>query len=403
MKLRLKLTSKITLIFILFAVFLLVGLGLLAYNRGYEALYQATVAGLLSAANEKQAALNKEVEDLRLNIATHAASPRVRDAVTALLSTSPNSPSAREAYDRLVAELLPWTGPRRQYLVLFVVEAESGKVIAATDAQEEGTFKEDRPYFLNGLHGPYLQTPFYSLRLQGPEMIVSTPLRSADGKLLGVFVGRVNMNEMNAIINMRTGVHRTDEAFLVNTSNLFITQPHLAPDTTVLRRGVYSEAVKRCLAGESGILSGDDYRGVPVISAYRWLPKRQLGLIVKIDQEEAFEPMHKFRNILIIIGSLIFLVAVAVGISLARTITSPILALQAGVTRFGHGEWDVRLPETRNDELGVLAREFNEMATALSEKEAQLRQHGTQLENANKNLAEEIDARKLVMEELRNA
>jgi light-regulated signal transduction histidine kinase (bacteriophytochrome) len=123
-----------------------------------------------------------------------------------------------------------------------------------------------------------------------------------------------------------------------------------------------------------------------VIKAYRWLPERQLGLFIKIDQAEAFRPMRKFRNTLVLISGIIFLTASAVAIGLARTITRPVLILQNAMVRFGRGEHGVRLPEARGDELGVLAKEFNTMAAALSEKEAKIREHAAQLEAANKEL-----------------
>lgn len=74
------------------------------------------------------------------------------------------------------------------------------------------------------------------------------------------------------------------------------------------------------------------------------------------------------------------LVASAVAAGLARTITRPILALQAGVARFSQGDLGVRLPEHTADELGLLAREFNVMAATLADKELQLRDYASQLE-----------------------
>ena len=109
-----------------------------------------------------------------------------------------------------------------------MIETESGKIVAATDENDEGKFRETSPYYLNGVHGPYIQNPVYELSLQSPTMYISAPIRSAAGHVLGVLAGRLNLNEMNSIITRRTGIYRTDDAFLVNTSNLFVTQPRFA-------------------------------------------------------------------------------------------------------------------------------------------------------------------------------
>jgi PAS domain S-box-containing protein len=377
---KLNIMQKQTLAFVLFAFVVLVAVGTLAYNSGRDALYVSTVSDLLSLRNEKEAALDAWVTDAQLDTATLAASPRLRDAVAALVSAAPNSPSpalsgvegAQVAHDRVVAELLPWAGLGHNFLALSVLGAESGEVIAATDASEEGKLKEDCPYFFNGLYGPYVQNPYYAQEFQGPAMMASAPLRSADGRLLGVLVARLHLSEMNAIINRRTGQHQTDDAYLVNAASLFVTQPRLVADPAVLQRGVHTEYVKRCLAGESGTMLADDYRGVPMIAAYRWLPERQLCLVASIDQVEAFTPSRALGETFLLIGGLVLLLASALAFGLARSITRPILALQAGAARLGRGELDFRLPETSSDELGDLAREFNQMATAISEREAAL-------------------------------
>jgi signal transduction histidine kinase len=385
--LRLSITPKLTAIFVLFAAGLLSIVGAFSYNSGRHALAAATVAELLATTNEKQAALDTWVEGWRSDIAALARSPGLLDDLSALVAASSHgrpgsapTPAAQVAHNRLVQELQVRTGAAQNYLGLLVIEPVAGQVIAATDTREEGTFKEDRPFFINGKNGPYVQNPYYSVTLQNLAMTVSAPLKSADGRLLGVLAGQLDLAEMNAIISRRSGQHQTDDAFLVNTSSLFVTQPRFLTDDAALRQGIHTEAVKRCLAPDSGVIQADDYRGTPVIAAYRWLEQRRLCLIVKVDQAEALAPAQAFGMTLLLIGGLALLIASAVAIGLARTITRPILALQAGASRFGQGELSVRLPETSGDELGLLSREFNAMAAALAEKEAQLRAYAAQLE-----------------------
>jgi len=374
MRLRLSITVKLTLVFVMFAALLLVGVGSLAYNSGRAALEAATISDLLSVAIEKEAALNVWVENRQSDIIRLTHLPDLLEDVVAFVARPDQI-----THDRLVRTLQTWTGSRQQYLALLVIDAETGRVIAATDPDEEGKFKENRPYFIHGKNGPYVQNVYYSLVLQGPAMTAAAPLYSAEGRLVGVLAGRLNLMEMNQIINRRTGLHQTDDAFLVNTSNLFVTQPRAISDPAILRRGIHTEAVRRCLAHQSGVIPTENQHGTPEIVVYRWLSERQLCLIVKLDQAEALAPSYTFGRTILLIGSLTLLVASLLAIGLARTITQPVLALQAGAVRFGQGELDVRLPETSGDELGGLAREFNSMAAALSEKEAQLRRYTEKL------------------------
>ncbi len=55
-----------------------------------------------------------------------------------------------------------------------------------------------------------------------------------------------------------------------------------------------------------------------------------------------------------------------------RHVASPILELRDGAERFGRGELDYRLAETRRDEIGELASSFNEMAERISQTHGDL-------------------------------
>jgi class 3 adenylate cyclase len=70
----------------------------------------------------------------------------------------------------------------------------------------------------------------------------------------------------------------------------------------------------------------------------------------------------------VVFGSLL-LVAVALSIFFAGTITKPLNALVAGTRAVEKGDLDYSIPVTTRDELGELSQSFNEMVTDLKEKE----------------------------------
>jgi PAS domain S-box-containing protein len=373
-----KLTPKLALIFISFAILLVLGVGMLAYNSGRAALEAATFAELESTSVEKSAAIDNWVAEHKSDITALSHSPALLEALETFLGSSPTTNSERE---QLVRELSVRTGPDQPYLTLLILSPETGEILIATDPSEEGKFKEDRPYFIEGKSAPFVSTVYYSLVLQRPAITASAPLRREDGKLLGVLAGRLNLEELNTIIQRRSGLRQTDDAFLVNTSNLFVTQPYLLPDPAVLQRGIHTEAVRQCLATRSrGTLSTLDYRNVPAIITYRWLPAHEMCLIVKMNRAEALAPVHDFGRAILWIALATLIVASGLAFVLARSMIRPILAMQTTAQGYGRGELDVRLPDTRRDELGVLAHEVNQMAAALAQKEMELRSHAQTLE-----------------------
>ncbi len=105
---------------------------------------------------------------------------------------------------------------------------------------------------MKGKTGPYVQNLYYSISLQSIAMTASSPLKTRQGELVGVLAGRLDLGEMNEIINRRTGLHQTDDAYLVNSSSLFVTQPRFLKIPAVLHRTVHTSAVDQCLKQQSG-------------------------------------------------------------------------------------------------------------------------------------------------------
>jgi PAS domain S-box-containing protein len=374
-----RLTPRLTLTFVLYAAVLLAVVGLLAYDSGRASLRSATVSELLSTAIEKQGALNAWVEEKRQDIAILAADPAMAAITATLLPSRPGSPEWQAAHDQWLMQVQPPINGG-EFTDLMFIELQTGQVLASTDSADEGKFREDQPFFVNGKVGPYIQNLYYLVALQGPAMTAAAPVHAPGGKLLGVVAGRMDLAEMTAIISRRTGLHQTDDAYLVNTSSLFVTQPRFLSDPAVLQRGVHTEAVNRCLTEDSGVVDQRDYRGVPTIAVYRWLRERELCLVVKLDQQEAYAPARAFGRTVAAISVLALLGAALLAVVLAHSLTRPILALQAGAARFGAGERDLRLPSVGKDEIGDLSREFDRMAAALSQQEQALRDHTRSLD-----------------------
>jgi PAS domain S-box-containing protein len=373
-----KLTPKLALVFISFATVLLLGVGALVYSSGRTALEAATLAELQSTSLEKSAALDTWIAERKSDISALSHSPAILDELAIVFRSGEDTSSA---YDRLIQELSVRTGQGQPYLTFLILSPDTGEILIATNPREEGKFREDRDYFIQGKITPFVSKVYYSLELQGPAITASAPLRTEDGQLLGVLAGRLNLHELNTIIQRRSGLHQTDDAFLVNTSNFFVTQPHLLSDPAVLQRGIHTEAVRQCTTTRSnGTLSALDYRDVLSIITYRWLPEHEMCLIVKMDRDEALAPIDGFGRAIVWIALSAFIAASALAFVLSRGLIRPILVLQTTVQGFGRGHLDIRLPETRSDELGVLASEFNQMAAALAEKERELRIHAATLE-----------------------
>ena len=76
------------------------------------------------------------------------------------------------------------------------------------------------------------------------------------------------------------------------------------------------------------------------------------------------------NNAVWLAGGLAALVAIALGVLLARQISSPVRALTSAAQGVASGDLDQRVPVRSRDELGELAEAFNAMAEAVGRQEA---------------------------------
>ena len=117
-----------------------------------------------------------------------------------------------------------------------------------------------------------------------------------------------------------------------------------------------------------------DYRGVRVWAATRSIPELGWGLVVKEDRAEGMRVAEEFRSWLRRTALILSAFAILVGAALGLRFALPIYALAEVANRIRKGEMDARAEVTREDEVGVLARTFNQMADELEARMSLLRE-----------------------------
>ena len=90
--------------------------------------------------------------------------------------------------------------------------------------------------------------------------------------------------------------------------------------------------------------------------------------MAKIDAAEAFAPIVKLRQDLMIVGGLALLVVAATAAWLSRALLGPLRELTAGVKRFAAGDYATSVPVRTKDEIGQLCSAFNGMVEDLREQ-----------------------------------
>ena len=147
-----------------------------------------------------------------------------------------------------------------------------------------------------------------------------------------------------------------------------------------------SPAVQQAVAGRSGVVRFNDYRGTPMIGAYAPLQLQGLnwGIVAAISQAEADAPVAALSR-----STLLRTFAVAAGVLLAvgalmtlflRGFMKPITQLHDTVNAVAEGKTDARSQLRQPDEIGELGRAFDKL---LDERIAQLEKANKENEQLN--------------------
>ena len=246
----------------------------------------------------------------------------------------------------------------------------------ATEKQELG-FADFAPYAPSG---------------DKPASFLAAPVEDDTGAQIGAVAIQIPLDQINAIMQERSGMGDTGETYLVGPdkrmrSDSLLSSAHTIAASfagTIEKNGVNTEAVRRALAGTGSADVLPDYRGNRVLSAYG--PVDVYGttwaLLAEIDEAEVNAPANQLRNIVILISVIAGVIVVVVGFFMATNIADPILQLEEGAKRIALGDaeladmdWNkLRRINARGDELGSVGRAFGNMLDYFKAKAEAARQ-----------------------------
>jgi class 3 adenylate cyclase len=234
-----------------------------------------------------------------------------------------------------------------------------------------------------------------------PAAFMAAPLIEA-GVVIGVLAARLSITELDNIVTggrqwSREGFGATGEAYLVGPDFLIRSAPRLffenrdqyfdelerggttpkndIEDThrygsPVLQQHVDNKATRAALGGLEGIGTIAGVGGQLTLASWGpvSVPGVRWGMIAKIDEAEAFAPVHRLELRLTVVGAIALLVVLLTGGWLSNSLLGPLRDLIAGVRRFAAGDYATQVRVRTGDEIGQLCSAFNGMVGELREK-----------------------------------
>lgn len=300
------------------------------------------------------------------------------------------------------------------YYDLFLVDHKTGDIVYSVFKEVDfGTSLLSGPYRDSNLSRAFLAareaaTPGFTklvdfepyLPSYGAQAsFIATPIHD-EGEIEGILVFQMPIDRINSIMTSRqewarVGLGVSGETYIVgedltlrNQSRFLIEDRDdyfraiedsgVGPPTVrrIARLGsaiglqeVRTAGTRAAVAGETGIDTFPDYRGVVVFSAYRPLevPDVHWVIMSEIDRAEALAPVRTLRNRAVMVFALLLLVILGIAYWFSNTLTKPIQSLAQVAGELARGRLHVEVETGRDDEIGDLSRSFEAMRKSLVE------------------------------------
>ncbi len=336
------------------------------------------------------------------------------------------------------------------YYDIFLITPDTGHVVYSVFKElDYATSLKNGPFADSGLADAYkgamalssnnevYMTDFapYYPSYQAQAVFLATPIFDGDKKI-GVIAFQLPIDKINDVMTgygkwRESGLGESGETYLVGSDHTLRSESRFwlenkdgyiaamnaaGTDDAVLKEIVSKGSViglqtikspgsLAALKGESGFSIFDDYRGVPVLSAYK--PVDIIGhrwaILAEVDEEEAYaaaSELHHYVIYVTMMSAFFLLVASGVlGWLFSRSIVRPLNSVVSSMQDIssGSGDLTVRLDETAKDEIGMLARAFNTFVKKLDSIMSSVGDTTTELATASEELSTITrDTRKVV-------
>jgi hypothetical protein len=141
--------------------------------------------------------------------------------------------------------------------------------------------------------------------LQEPVLCITIPILK-EQKYIGSLSYQLDQEKIYLITNQYIGLGKTGEIALGKRDGeyaIFLSPTRNDPDLAFKKRMLFTHpplSIQAAILGQEGSGKAIDYRGEKVVGAWKFIPKVDWGMIIKIDLIEILEPAQKIHTYFLI-------------------------------------------------------------------------------------------------------
>ncbi len=225
----------------------------------------------------------------------------------------------------------------------------------------------DRPYFKKVMNGEtVISDPVISRSTGKVITVISAPVLDGGGTVKGIIAGTITMQKLSGVLNQekfgRTGyacLLGSDGIVVAHPNKDFILKKNLLKDKSDTLRAI----VKKMIGGETGF-GTYTFEGVEKSASFGPLKSVRWSILVTAPTSEIHSDMRIVLYLALIMGFITVLLVFLI-IRLVDHFVRPISQMATVAREIGEGNLQAREFEEKDDEIGLLGRNFNLMVTGM--------------------------------------
>ncbi len=287
-----------------------------------------------------------------------------------LLGADPDSDTYNAHFNRVKAEIDNTLQSYPDFISVFLFDGNGGIIYSKGENPDDEMHKPSTSIRSDSLDGTYVSDVHVHKNSARPHVTLTSPV-IIGGSTAGFISAGIGLDELYKILEERTGLGITGKTYLINRES-YMVSPSRFRSNVILRQKIETENARDALkykntkrSPKDRVSQFFDYRNVPVVGTYRYIPEMEWALLTEIYEKEAFAPLRKIKLISVIYLGIVPLFAWIVGLFLSRLISKPLNDLNRGVNIVGRGNLDYRTHVRSKDEIGELSQAFDTMTADL--------------------------------------
>lgn len=350
-----------TVLFIAFTTVLLLAVGSISYfeYRVAEDLIKETVQGDLDSKAdllEKQISLYfyQNIERLQLFTSRTALRREVKN-----YNENP-LPETLAFIDNVLKDAIE---PIEEFERLCVLNLE-GIVISSTDYSFVGKDASSRDFFLKAKN----EEVIFFVEEEGEIKIFFSGPMIWDDELIGVGITVVKKSFLQELVFDTPFLGETGEIMLGTDKDggtLFF-ERKFQEETTLIGEEIDNLLLLALNKEKSPVGEFVDYRGKTVLASTRFVDLAELGLVVKIDEQEIIGPLREdLIKSMIIIFVILMVIIVLFSFFISKVVRTPLKRITRDVDSITKGNLDIQLSKSNLDEFQNIVDSLNRVLASL--------------------------------------